>query len=78
MSDFPEVVEKALQNYNSSVIAKYCFDLAKMYNDFYNKHSVLKAENEELIKSRLYLSTKVAEVLTKALGLLTIDIVDEM
>ena len=78
MSDFPEVVEKALQNYNSSVIAKYCFDLAKMYNDFYNKHSVLSAENENLIKARLYLSLKTAEVLTKALGLLTIDTVSEM
>ena len=78
MSDFPEVVEKALQNYNSSVIAKYCFDLAKMYNDFYNKYSVLNAESEELVKTRLYLSTRVSQVLTKALGLLTIDVVSEM
>jgi len=78
IAEFPEIVEKALQNYNSSVIAKYCFDLAKTYNDFYNKHSVLNAENEELVKARLYLSTKVSQILTKALGLLTIDTVSEM
>ena len=78
ISDFPEVVIKSLENYNSSIIAKYCFDLAKIYNDFYNKHSVLNAENEELVKVRLYLSIKVFEVLTKALGLLTIDTVEEM
>jgi len=78
ISDFPEVVIKSLENYNSSIIAKYCFDLAKIYNDFYNKHSVLNAENEELVKVRLYLSIKVFEVLTKALGLLTIDVVSEM
>ncbi|MFA7245372.1 MAG: arginine--tRNA ligase [Candidatus Magasanikbacteria bacterium] len=78
VSDFPEIITKSLENYNSSVIAKYCFDLAKMYNDFYNKHSVLNAESEELIKSRLYLSIKVSEVLTKALRLLTIDVVSEM
>jgi arginyl-tRNA synthetase len=78
MSDFPEIVIKSLENYNSSVIAKYAFDLAKLYNDFYNKHSVLNAESEELVKARLYLSLKVQETLTKALGLLTIDTVSEM
>ncbi|MDD2656262.1 MAG: arginine--tRNA ligase [Patescibacteria group bacterium] len=78
VSDFPEIITKSLENYNSSVIAKYCFDLAKMYNDFYNKYSVLNAESEELVKTRLYLSSKVSEVLTKALGLLTIDVVSEM
>ncbi|MFA7314815.1 MAG: arginine--tRNA ligase [Candidatus Magasanikbacteria bacterium] len=78
MSEFPEVIVKSLENYNSSVIAKYCFDLSKMYNDFYNKYSVLKAESEDLTKTRLYLSIKVSEVLTKALRLLTIDTVIEM
>jgi len=71
-------VEKALENYNPAVITKYCFDLSQAFNDFYNKHSVLNAENEELVSARLFLCEKAGLVLTDALSLLTIDTVFEM
>lgn len=78
LAEFGDVIVKSLENYNSSVITKYTFDLAKSYNDFYNKLSVLSAQGDDLIKARLYLSAKVSGVLTKALQLLTIDTVEEM
>ncbi len=78
LGEYGEIVEKAMKNYNPSVIAKYCFDVAQAFNDFYNKHSVLSAENSDLVKARLALCGAVRKVLVDALGLLTIETVDEM
>lgn len=78
MGDYGEVIKKALENKNPSVIVKYCFDLAQAFNDFYNKHSVLSAENSDLVKARLALCEAVRKVLVDALELLTIETVEEM
>jgi len=78
MSQFEEIIIKSLENYNPSVIIKYCFDLAKQYNDFYTQHSVLSAQTPELINARLAISACVKQVLENALGLLGIDTVPEM
>ncbi len=78
MADLDSATIKATANYNPSIIAKYAFDTAKLYNDFYNKHSVLKAETKELVSARLSLSLAVKNILTKALELLSIETVKEM
>ncbi|MBU2542797.1 arginine--tRNA ligase, partial [Patescibacteria group bacterium] len=78
LGEYGEVVKKAQENYNPSTIARYCFDLAQAFNDFYNKHSILNTEDEEIKKARLALSEAVRKVLVDALGLLTIEMVDEM
>ena len=78
LAKYEEVVKEALAQYNPSVITRYCFDLAQQFNDFYNKHSVLNAENKGLVGARLQLSAAVRNVLENALGLLGIDTVEEM
>ncbi len=78
LASFPTVVEKALQQYNPSVISKYCFDLAHAFNDFYHNHSVLQAESKDVVNARLALSSVVKEVLEEGLRLLTIETVEEM
>jgi arginyl-tRNA synthetase len=77
LAEYSEVIKKALENYNPSVIAKYCFDLAQAFNEFYNKQSILDVE-EKLSLARLNLCEAVKQVLTSALGLLTIEAVEEM
>lgn len=78
IAEYEGVIQKALENYNPSVIAKYCFDLAQAFNEFYNKHDILKAEQSALVGARLELCESVKIVLTDALSLLTIQTVDEM
>jgi len=41
LSRFPEAVENAALKYNPSIVASYLFDLAQMFNNFYQKHSIL-------------------------------------
>ncbi len=78
MGEYGDVLKKALENYNPSTVARYCFDLAQAFNDFYNKHSVLEAGSKDLVQARLSLVAAVKQVLTNALGILTISSVEEM
>ena len=78
LAKYEEMIAEALAQYNPSVITRYCFDLAQQFNDFYNKYSVLSAENKDLIGARLQLSNAVKIVLINALALLTIDTLEEM
>ncbi len=78
LAKYEEVVKSALVNYNPSEITRYTFDLAQAFNNFYNKHSVLKADTSELVLARLSAVVAVKTVLEGALGLLSIDTVKEM
>ncbi|MEK7625472.1 MAG: arginine--tRNA ligase [Patescibacteria group bacterium] len=78
MGESETVIAKALAQYNPSVIARYCFELAQAFNDFYSKHSVLNAETKELAGARLALSLAVKQVLENMLAILTIETVEEM
>jgi len=78
VASYEEVTKKAWQNYNPSVIAKYAFDLAQCFNDFYNKHSVLNTEDPVLGRARLALSLAARDTIKDALSVLTIETVNEM
>lgn len=77
-SSFAGAVMKAMENRNPSVIAKYAFDLAKLYGDFYAKHSVLGAGSAETVGARLALSLAVKNALSGALKALSIEPSPEM
>lgn len=78
MGEYSAMVKKALENYNPSVVARYAFDLAKLFNDFYNKSGILNAESKELVEARLALAAATRLVLINALNLLSIETVEEM
>lgn len=75
---FPDIIQKAQDQYNPSVIAKYCFDLSKAFNDFYAKHKIVNSEDEAQRGARLELCKAVRSVLQNALSILTIETVEEM
>lgn len=75
---FPEVVQKAGKNFAPNLICNFLFDLAQKYNLFYNRHSILKAEGLELVRSRLVLTAAVAQVLKNGLNLLGIGTPERM
>lgn len=77
LAKFPEAVVKAGETYDPSVIAKYVFDLARGFNDYYHSVPVLQAETK-LRDARLKLIASVKQVVANGLSLLGIDTVDEM
>jgi len=78
LSSFGEIIEKSAKDYDPSKIAQYLFDVAKLFNVFYENCPVLKAEDEEKKNFRLNLIKKIEEIVEKGLYLLGIESVEEM
>ena len=75
---FPEEIHDAVQGFNPSKIAVHIFNTAKAFNQFYNKHHVLRAGNETLVTARLALIKATAIVLKKGLNLLGLEVLENM
>ena len=78
IADFPSVVADAGRNYSPAVIANYCYDLAKEYNQFYHDYSILREENKEVKDLRLLISYVTARTLKSAMALLGIEMPERM
>lgn len=77
LARFPEATKQAAEIYNPSVVAKYLFDLAQLYNDYYHTTPVLQAEPAERA-FRLQLSGAVATVLARGCTVLGFRVVERM
>jgi len=77
LAKYPEMVERAGINYDPSELAKYLFELAQVFNDYYHNVPVLKAK-AEVKDARLALLSSVSQVIKNGLGLLGIEVIEEM
>ena len=78
VSEFADVVRAAGQDYSPSVIANYCYDLVKEYNQFYHDFSILGEEDADKRNFRLVLSANVAKVVRLGMGILGIEMPERM
>ena len=76
--EFPQEVAYAVEDLNPSKIAGHVFNTAKAFNQFYNKHPVLKADNQQFVDARLALIKTTAVVLKNGLNLLGVDVLENM
>jgi len=77
ISKFPDMIEKAAQHINPSLIANYSYDLAKTFNEFYHNCQVI-GEKKDIEAFRLKLTDAFRTCLHNALYLLGIEVMDEM
>lgn len=78
LADFAGVVRQAGTDYSPSLIANYCYDLVKEYNQFYHDYSILRETDEAVRLFRLVLSAEVAKVVKLGMGLLGIEVPERM
>lgn len=71
--NFPIIIKKSALEYNPSILTQYLFDLAKTYNNFYQHHPVLKADDDNSKQLRLNISQQTKKVLQRGLKLLGIE-----
>lgn len=76
--EFPDLIKKSASDYNPSVIAVNIFEIAQLFNKFYQKHKVIHAENKELKNARLALIQAVQITLKAGLNLLGIETLEKM
>jgi arginyl-tRNA synthetase len=78
MAGYSDMLQKTLAQHNPSVVAKYCFDLAQAFNDWYAQCEVVTESNANRTQARLMLAATVKMVLSKALACMGIETVEEM
>ena len=78
LADFAGVVKQAGEDYSPSLIANYCYDLVKEYNQFYHDYSILREENPDVRAFRLSLSREVSKIVRLGMGLLGIEVPERM
>lgn len=78
ISSFPQKIAEASQAMSPALIANYCYDLAKEFNQYYHDYSILKEEDSHIRSMRLSLISTIAKVLVKGMGILGIKLPERM
>ena len=78
MSEYGAAVEQAGKDYSPSGIANYCYELTKVFNQFYHDYSILNEEDEQKRQVRLVLARNVAKVIKNGMSLLGIEVPERM
>ncbi len=78
LSQYSQRVAEAGADYAPSYIAQFAYELAKIFNQFYDQLAILKETDEIKKQLRLQLSAQVAETIRHAMGLLGIEVPEKM
>ncbi len=78
LNEYPTAVKKAGDEYSPAVIANYVYELAKTFNQFYAEVSIMNETDNDKQQFRLSLIKAVAETISKAMGLLGIQVPTRM
>ena len=78
MSEYGAAVEQAGKDYSPSGIANYCYELTKVFNQFYHDYSILNEEDEAKKQLRLVIARNVAKILKNGMALLGIEVPERM
>lgn len=77
LAGFEDVVVKAKEKYEPSLVTRHLTDIAKSFNKFYNSSKIM-VEDEKLKEERLALAYATSVVIKTGLGLLGIKTVEKM
>jgi arginyl-tRNA synthetase len=75
---YPNLIQEAAESYDPSIVAMYCYELAKNLHKFWHDHSILNAETEAAVAFRLKLCKAVGNVLKSGMKLLGIEVPSRM
>ena len=78
MSEYGAAVEQAVKDYSPSGIANYCYELTKVFNQFYHDYSILNEADEQKKLVRLVIARNVAKVIRNGMALLGIEVPERM
>jgi arginyl-tRNA synthetase len=78
ISEFPEMVQSAANQYSPALISNFIFSLAKEYNQFYHDFPVLKEANADQRKFRLELTETTGKLLKLGMSLLGMEAPERM
>ena len=78
MSEYGAAVQQAGKDYSPSGIANYCYELTKVFNQFYHDYSILNEPDAQKRQVRLVLARNVAKIIRTGMSLLGIEVPERM
>jgi len=78
LASYPQKVAEAAEALSPALIANYCYELAKEFNQYYHDTNILREPERKLLEMRLALISSTARVLRTAMGLLGIELPQRM
>lgn len=78
ITQFPDVIQQAAEQYSPALVANYVYDLVKEFNSFYQTVSILGADEQQQVNFRIELARLVSEVIKKSFNVLGIDVPERM
>ena len=78
LNSYPQKVAEAAAAFSPALIANYCYDLAKEFNQYYHETQILKEPDQDVLRMRLVLISTLASVLRKGMAILGIELPDRM
>jgi len=78
LSNYTAIVSEAAAAYSPAIIANYCYELSKEYNQFYHDFSILGEPDKSVRNLRIALSEVTAKVLNSGMWLLGIEMPERM
>jgi arginyl-tRNA synthetase len=78
LSVFESKIQEAAKEYSPAVIANYAYELAKVYNQFYQTISIFNETDKTKLAFRIAFSVAVASAIKKSMGMLGIEVPERM
>lgn len=75
---YPQKVAEAAAALSPALIANYCYEISKEFNQYYHDTTILKEPQKELLAMRLVLIDTLARVLRRGMKILGIELPDRM
>jgi len=75
---YPDVIQESAKEYSPAIVANYCYDLVKEYNQFYQQVPIFGTASEQDKAFRIGLSGLVGNVIASAMNLLGITVPERM
>lgn len=78
LTEYPQVIRQAGEDFSPALIANYCYALASDFNSFYHDFSILGEDDMNVRTFRLVLCKSIARTLCHAFKLLGIEMPERM
>jgi arginyl-tRNA synthetase len=78
LNAFPGIVKEAGTNYSPALIANYCYELVKEYNQFYHDITILGEPDEAVRNFRLVLTDTTGKIIKRGFAMLGIECPERM
>lgn len=78
IDSFPSEVAEAGNSYSPAIVANYCYELVKEFNQFYHEYTILGESDADIKIFRLQLAETTAKVVRNGLSLLGIECPERM